>query len=160
MLSITIDESRNVIDTTQLLLSVRGVNSDFEISEELACVHMSGAIKGGGGVENIVAEFNIVHIPCNRHIILDVAKLITHMVTNMQYTISYCRSRWPRCKMRGSGAASLLGLRVRVPSGAWMYVACVCCVLCKWRSLHRPDYSSRGVPPSGAYMNVIVKSPQ
>jgi hypothetical protein len=50
----TIDESRNVTDTSQLLLSVRGVNSDFEISEELACVHMSGATKGGVGVENIL----------------------------------------------------------------------------------------------------------
>jgi hypothetical protein len=41
-----------------------------------------------------------------------------------------------------------------------MHVACVCCVLCKWRSLHRPDYSSRGVLLNGACMNVIVKSPQ
>jgi len=50
LLSITTDESRNVIDISQLLLSVRGVNSDFEVSEELACVHMSGATKGGVGV--------------------------------------------------------------------------------------------------------------
>jgi len=47
LLSITIDESRNVVDTSQLLLSVRGVISDFEVSEELARVHMSGATKGG-----------------------------------------------------------------------------------------------------------------
>ena len=35
------------------------------------------------------------------------------------------RSRWPR----GSAAASLLGWRVRIPSGAWMSVSCECCVL-------------------------------
>jgi len=29
----------------------------------------------------------------------------------------------------GSAAARLLGLRVRIPPGAWMSVSCGCCVL-------------------------------
>jgi hypothetical protein len=44
----------------------------------------------------------------------------------------YCveGSRWPRGLSRGSAAARLLRLWVRVPpSGAWMSVSCVCCML-------------------------------
>jgi hypothetical protein len=40
-----------------------------------------------------------------------------------------CRSRWPRGLRRGSAAAGLLGLRVRIPPRAWMSVCCECCVL-------------------------------
>jgi hypothetical protein len=39
------------------------------------------------------------------------------------------RSRWPRGLRRGSAAARLLGLRFRIPPGAWMSVSCDCCVL-------------------------------
>ena len=38
-------------------------------------------------------------------------------------------SRWPHGLRRGSTAARLLGLRVRIPPGAWMSVCCECCVL-------------------------------
>jgi hypothetical protein len=31
--------------------------------------------------------------------------------------------------MRGSAGVRLLGLRVRIPPGAWMSVSCECCVL-------------------------------
>ena len=42
----------------------------------------------------------------------------------------YSPSEWPRGLRRGSAAARLLGLRVRIPPGAWMFVCCVvCCVL-------------------------------
>ena len=40
-----------------------------------------------------------------------------------------CRSQWPRGLRRGSAAARLLGLRVRIPPGAWMCVCFECCVL-------------------------------
>ena len=40
-----------------------------------------------------------------------------------------CRSQWPRYLRRGSAAAHLLGLRVRIPPGTWMFVCCECCVL-------------------------------
>jgi hypothetical protein len=38
------------------------------------------------------------------------------------------RSRWPRGLKRGAAAARLLGLRVRIPPGAWMFVSCDCFV--------------------------------
>jgi hypothetical protein len=40
-----------------------------------------------------------------------------------------CQSRCPRVLRRGSAAACLLGLRVRIPPVAWMPVCCECCVL-------------------------------
>jgi len=49
--------------------------------------------------------------------------------------------QWPRGLKRRSSAARLLRLWVRIPSGAWMFVSCECCVL----SLRRTDHSSRGV---------------
>ena len=38
-------------------------------------------------------------------------------------------SQWQRGLMRGSAAARLLGLRVRIPPRAWMFVSCKCSVL-------------------------------
>jgi len=40
-----------------------------------------------------------------------------------------CRSQWPRRLRRSFAVARLLGLRVRIPPGAWMSVCCDCCVL-------------------------------
>ena len=40
-----------------------------------------------------------------------------------------CRSRLPRGLRRGSAAARLLGLWVRIPPGMWMSVSCESCVL-------------------------------
>ena len=42
---------------------------------------------------------------------------------------SNCRSRWKRGLRRGSAAPRLLELWVRIPSEAWMFVSCECCVL-------------------------------
>ena len=60
--------------------------------------------------------------------------------------------------MRGLGcgpaAASLLGLRVRIPPGSRMSLACECCVI-RYRSLRRPDLSSRRVRTSVAGLKVI-----
>jgi hypothetical protein len=46
------------------------------------------------------------------------------------YTLKYYRGRspLPRGLRRGSAAARLLGLRVRILPGAWMSVSCECCV--------------------------------
>jgi len=38
------------------------------------------------------------------------------------------RSRWPRRLRLGHTSARLLGLRVRIPPGAWMSVCYECCV--------------------------------
>jgi hypothetical protein len=37
--------------------------------------------------------------------------------------------QWSRGIRRGSAAARLLGLWVRIPPGVWMSVSCECCVL-------------------------------
>jgi len=50
------------------------------------------------------------------------------------------RSLWPRGLGRGSGAASLLGLHVRIPRGIWLSLESVVC--CQREvSLGRPDES-------------------
>jgi hypothetical protein len=47
--------------------------------------------------------------------------------------------------VRPNATARLLGSRVRIPLRTRMFVSCVCCVLCRERSLQRSDHSSRGV---------------
>jgi hypothetical protein len=42
--------------------------------------------------------------------------------------LSGSRSRWPRRLSRGSAAARLLGLRVRIPPGACMSLSCEWCI--------------------------------
>jgi hypothetical protein len=58
-----------------------------------------------------------------------------------------CRSQWPCGLRRGSAAAHLLGLWVRIPPRAWMSVCCECCVLSGrglWDELvPRPEESYR-----------------
>jgi hypothetical protein len=61
--------------------------------------------------------------------------------------IRLCRSWWPCGLRRGSAAARLLGLRARIPRGAWMSVSFECCVLsgrglCD-RPITRPEKSYR-----------------
>ena len=41
----------------------------------------------------------------------------------------HCQSQWPRGLRRRSAAARLLGLRVRIPRRAKLFVCCECCVL-------------------------------
>ena len=48
-------------------------------------------------------------------------------VLTKSYSVLY-RPQWPRGIRRGSAAARLLGLRVRIPPGAWMSVSCECCL--------------------------------
>jgi hypothetical protein len=59
--------------------------------------------------------------------------------------ICSCRSQWPRGLRRGSAAAGLLGLWVRIPPEAWMFVPCDCCVLSGtvlcFRLITRPEQS-------------------
>jgi hypothetical protein len=43
--------------------------------------------------------------------------------------VKECRSQWPRGLRRGTAAARLLRSWVRIPSAAWMFVCCECCVL-------------------------------
>jgi len=55
--------------------------------------------------------------------------LISFMYVNLPFDIcviiiSRIASQWPRGLRLGSAAVSLLGLRVRIPSGPWMSVWC------------------------------------
>jgi hypothetical protein len=57
------------------------------------------------------------------------------------------RSQWPSGLRRGSVNDRLLGLWVRIPPGAWVFVCCKCCVLsgralCKGL-ITRPEESCR-----------------
>jgi hypothetical protein len=60
--------------------------------------------------------------------------------------VTLSRCQWLRGLRRGSSAC-LLGLWVRIPSGAWVRVSCECCVLSDG-SLRRTHHSSNGVLPS------------
>jgi hypothetical protein len=65
--------------------------------------------------------------------------------------------RWPRGLTRGSAAACLLGLWVRIPPRAWIFVSYECLTLSKYRHLRRANLSSRGVTPSVcAFVSVCV----
>ena len=61
--------------------------------------------------------------------------------------IQICRSHWSRGLRRGSAAVRFLGLRVRIPPGAWISVCCKCYVLSGrslWvRLITRPEESYR-----------------
>jgi hypothetical protein len=46
-----------------------------------------------------------------------------------------------------SASIRLLGLRVWIPVGLWIFVCCVCCVLSREWPLRRADHSFRGVLP-------------
>ena len=48
---------------------------------------------------------------------------------NMLILVLYCQSQWLRGLRCRSAAACLLGLWVRIPPGAWIFVSCECCVL-------------------------------
>jgi hypothetical protein len=75
------------------------------------------------------------------------------------FLICFRWSLWPHGLRRGSATARLLGLRVRIPTRAWMSVSCECCVV-RWRSLRRADHLFRAVLPSVVCLSVIVKCRQ
>ena len=72
----------------------------------------------------------------------------------------YCAVTGGRAVRRGSAASRLLELQVRIPLGAFMSVACECCVLSGKRSLRLADPWSRGVLQSVVCLSVISKPQQ
>ena len=50
------------------------------------------------------------------------------------------RSPWPRLLRRRSASNRLLGLRVRITLGAWMFFSCECCALYRYKSLRRAEF--------------------
>jgi len=63
------------------------------------------------------------------------------------FTSHMCRFRWTRGLRRGFATSPMLGLRVRIPTGAWMSVSYECCVLCRYSSLHWAHHPFREVLP-------------
>ena len=52
------------------------------------------------------------------------------------------------CGLRRTSAVGWpMGLRIRILLMAWMFISCVCCVLCRYQPLRRADHSFRGVLP-------------
>ena len=51
--------------------------------------------------------------------------LASHIIEGNNWS---CQPQYPRSLRRGSAADRLLGLRVRIPSEAWVSVSCQCCV--------------------------------
>jgi len=56
--------------------------------------------------------------------------------------------------MRGSAAARLLGLRVRIPPGAWMSVTCTCC--CRGLCVGQITRTGESYRLWCAYLSVII----
>ena len=69
----------------------------------------------------------------------------------------FCRSRWPRGLRRMSAAARLLRLRVRILPGAWKFVSCECCALCRWRPLRWAHPSSREVLQCVCFSSSVIR---
>jgi len=90
-------------------------------------------------------------------ILLKIVIICKCIGTNI-FTILVClkwRSQWPWDLRRGSAAACLLGLWVRIPPRAWMFVCCWYCVV-TYRSLRWADHSSGRILPSVACLSMIV----
>jgi len=66
------------------------------------------------------------------------------------------RSLWP-CDLRHRYvAARMLGSQVVFPLIAWIFICCVCCVLCRQRPLRRADHSLQRSPTVCVWVCVCV----
>jgi len=95
-----------------------------------------------------------IHLSSSSH--LTVGPSVTYSVVNASlnnqmpmFTLDVCLQQ-PRGLRLGSAVTRLLGLRVRIPPGAWMFVYCVLYG-------RRADHSSGGVLPTVVCLCVIVK---
>ena len=89
--------------------------------------------------KNFPFIFRLSHIGncnvCSRlhHVLWNFSGIITIITI-----IIIIGSQWPRGLKRGSADECLLGLRVRIPPVAWMFVSYDCCVLSGRRLCIRP----------------------
>jgi len=81
---------------------------------------------------------------------------VWNILNNVVYRFILSLYRRPRWLRRGSAAARLLGLRVRIPPGACTYAYYECCVLTGRVVLCRADHSSRGILLSAVCLSVNV----
>ena len=74
--------------------------------------------------------FKVFYITKKKKVNFTCSDVYTARGSTIKFGIQYiCRSQWPRGLRRGSAAARLLGLWIRIPPGAWMFVSCECFVL-------------------------------
>jgi hypothetical protein len=78
---------------------------------------------------HLIPHFTLSFLPNNKNLLLRLNNLLFMFTNNSNVELWNCRSQWPRGLRRGSAAACLLVLRVRIPPRAWMSVSCECCVL-------------------------------
>ena len=71
-----------------------------------------------------------------------------------------CRNLCPRGLRLRSAAARFMGLRVRIPPGAWLSVSCECCVRCQVAVFSSGYHSFRVAVPNMACLSAILKSRQ
>ena len=60
---------------------------------------------------------------CNREVTVSITGLVVEIL------IDFCPAQWPCGLGRRCAAAGLLGLRVRIPPGAWTSASWACCLL-------------------------------
>jgi hypothetical protein len=65
------------------------------------------------------------------HVLVHVVMTLCRMAHTARSTSSFYRSQWPRGLRRRSAAERLLGSRVRIPPGAWMFLSLVQCLCCQ-----------------------------
>jgi len=94
--------------------------------------HQHGRILTKSGTEQL-RDLGTVFFMCG--LLSDYASTSDYILSNellrmwKEAAASYPgRSQWPRGLRRGSRAARLLRLRVRIPPGEWRSVCCECCV--------------------------------
>jgi len=83
--------------------------------------------RSGGHVDPV--RDPIKNMSLSEHDLLSIGRYLLDVSFITSLTSNYGRSRWPRGLRRGSAAACLLGLWVRIPPESWMSVSCECCVL-------------------------------
>ena len=85
-------------------------------------------VKAAGFCETLVPSNKLRDMPFqNTALLVFVSVRAGHLAVFMSVISGVSRSRWPRGLRRGSAAARLLGVRVRIPPGVWMCREC--CVL-------------------------------
>ena len=78
----------------------------------------------------ISCNFSYGNILCSCTFFLSSTKPdVRNCSTILYITLLHRQSQWPRGLRRGSDAARLLRLWVRIPPGTLMFVCCECCVL-------------------------------
>ena len=121
---------------------------------------MVSAVDGCTGITKRGSRFLYLYQATPKRTAPNTASIRTHinLITIFYKANSHTGPfRWP-CGLRlRSEASRLLGLGIRIPLKGWMFVCCVCCVLCRERPVRQTDHSSkRFLPGVGVFVCVCV----